>query len=92
MYFPLSAAKKRKIVEPVGHYTIDSFEKPRYMRTEHIIGSKFWGRDIVNTETWQRQLVKKLTPKQKQLSPWGIWNDTLLIERLNEDWNLEKWG
>jgi len=49
------------------------------------------GWHIIDTETWQRQLVKTLTPEQKQLSPWGIWNDTLLIENLVDDWELEKW-
>ncbi|NYE07484.1 hypothetical protein F4694_004295 [Bacillus niacini] len=24
--------------------------------------------------------------EQKQLSPWGTWNDTLLKERLDEGW------
>ena len=36
--------------------------------------------------------VKELTGGgQKELSPWGIWNDTLLIERMMEGWTPEKW-
>ena len=62
------------------------------MRTEHNIRGEFLGWHIVDTETWQRQLVKTLSPEQKKLSPWGIWNDTLLIENLVNDWSLEKWG
>lgn len=60
------------------------------MRTEHFMpGVKAW--DIVDTDTWKRQVVKKLTPAQVQLSPWGIWNDTLLTEKLAEGWKLEDW-
>jgi hypothetical protein len=92
VFFPLSASYKQKIVEQVGHYPADGFEKPRYMRTEHIVRGDFLGWHIIDTETWQRQLVETLTPEQKKLSPWGIWNDTLLIENLANDWNLEKWS
>jgi hypothetical protein len=91
VYFPLSAANKQNIIEHVGHYPVDNFKKPKYMRTEHIVKGEFLGWHIIDTETWQRQLVKTLTPEQKQLSPWGIWNDTLLIENLVDDWELEKW-
>lgn len=92
VFFPLSVASKHKIVEQVGHYPIDNFEKPRYMRAEHIVKGEFLGWHIVDTETWQRQLVKVLTSEQKKLSPWGIWNDTLLIENLTDGWSLEKWS
>lgn len=92
VFFPLSAAMKLKIVIQVGHYSTDNFGRPRYMRAEHIIRGEFLGWHIIDTETWQRQLVKTLTPEQKKLSPWGIWNDTLLIENLMNDWNLENWG
>ncbi|MDQ0639853.1 hypothetical protein QF042_003418 [Pedobacter sp. W3I1] len=91
IYFPLAAANKQKIVEKVGSYLF-KFEKPKYMRTEHIVKGEFLGWHIINTDTWQRQLVKSLNSEQKQLSPWGIWNDTLLVENLVADWNLEKWG
>lgn len=92
VFFPLSAAAKQKIVEQVGHYPADNFAKPRYMRTEHIVRGEFLGWHIIDTETWERQLIKTLTPEQKKLSPWGIWNDTLLIENLVDDWSLEKWS
>lgn len=91
IYFPLVAANKQKIVEKVGSY-LSKFEKPKYMRTKHIVKGEFLGWHIIDTETWQRQLVKSLNSEQKQLSPWGIWNDTLLVENLVTDWSLEKWG
>src|SRR5690606_28614971 len=70
VFFPLSAAYKQKMVEQVSYYAADSFEKPKYMRTEHIVRGEFLGWHIIDTETWQRQLVKTLTPEQKKLSPW----------------------
>ncbi|CAG0988535.1 hypothetical protein METP2_02424 [Methanosarcinales archaeon] len=90
--FPLTAATKQKIVEPVGNYPTSNYSKPKLMRTEHNIRGEFLGWHLVDTETWQRQLVKTLTSEQKKLSPWGLWNDTLLIENLVNDWSLEKWG
>lgn len=90
--FPLSAAARKKIVEPVGHYSASNFSKPKFMRTEHRIRGEFLGWHLIDTETWHRQLVKTLSPEQKKLSPWGIWNDTLLIENLVNNWNLESWS
>lgn len=92
VFFPLSTANKQKIIQKIGHYPADKFEKPRYMRVEHIVRGAFLGWHIVDTDTWERQLVNELTPEQKLLSPWGIWNDTLLIENLVDDWSLEKWN
>ena len=91
IFFPLSAANNRKLVERVGFYPADEFEMPKYMRTKHIIGKEFIGWHIVQTDTMKRQLLQTLTPEQKQLSPWPTWNDTLLIERLVNHWSLEKW-
>jgi len=91
VFFPLSAANRKKIVKKVGHHDLDSFARPEYMRVEHYIRGKFLGWHIINTDTWERDLVKELDDCQKKLSPWGIWNDTLLIERLEEDWTLDSW-
>ena len=91
IFFPLSAAFNKKIVECVGHYDFKGFVKPEYMRTKHVVRGGFWGWHIIDTNTWHRQLVKHLTSEQKRLSPWGVWNDTLLIERLLHDWTLEEW-
>lgn len=91
VFFPLSFANKKNIVELVGNYSADKFTKPSYMRSEHMVKGEFLGWHIINTDTWERQLVKKLSEQQKALSPWGIWNDTLLVERLENDWKLSEW-
>ena len=90
--FPLSAAVRNKIVVLVGHYPASNFCKPKMMRTQHNIRGEFLGWHLVNTDTWQREFVKTLSPSQKKFSPWGVWNPQLLIENLSNDWSLENWG
>jgi hypothetical protein len=46
---------------------------------------------IIDYNTWNRKSVIKLNEIQIRLSPFEIWNDTLLVERLEDDWDLEKW-
>ena len=90
IFFPLSAAYKKKIVKKVGHYKSD-FTRPEFMRIEHFVRCDFLGWHIVNSDTWKKELVNKLNGGLNQLSPWGIWIDTLLTERLEEGWALDSW-
>jgi hypothetical protein len=90
--FPLAAANKQKIIEQIGTYPVTDFSKPKFMRTEHNVRGEFLGWHLIDTDNWQRHLVSVLDPEQKKLSPWGIWNDTLLVEKLVNDWKLEDWG
>lgn len=92
VYFPVSAALRKKIIELVSFYQADDFTKPKLMRMEHWVRGEFLGWFIVDTNTWKMNLVKTLTNEQKKLSPWGIVNDTLLIERINENWSLDNWS
>ncbi|MFM1652568.1 hypothetical protein ACI7RC_10780 [Brevibacillus sp. B_LB10_24] len=93
VYFPLKAAYKQGILKHLGNYDVPkSFKPPRYMRSKSVDkdGNLIkW--HIVDTETWHREPVSELSNDQKKLSPWGIWNDSLLIERLSNGWNLDKW-
>jgi hypothetical protein len=91
VFFPLSFAYKKNIVSLVGYFSANNFGKPKYMKSQHFIKGEFIGWHIVDTETWQRTLVGNLTLEQRQLSPWGIWNDTLLINNLVNDWSLDNW-
>lgn len=90
--FPIKAAKKEKLIESVGNFPDVTFQKPEVMRTKHIIQGEFLGWHLVDTKTWGRTLVKTLSSEQKKLSPWGIWNASLLIEKLTNDWSLENWS
>jgi len=92
LFFPVKAAYRLKILEKVGHMPAAGFTLPKYMREINVIREAFLGWHIVDTETMKRQAVKNLTVEQRKLSPWSIWNDTLLCERLAEGWSLENWG
>lgn len=92
IFFPLKAAHRRSIVCKVGHVSAGAYAKPAFMRSDHWERFEFKGWHIVDTKTWRMQLVSELTDEQVKLSPWGIWNDTLLCERLAENWSLEQWG
>lgn len=92
IHFSLKAAYKEGIVTFIGSYNLPSnFTLPKKMRAKHIMRGEFICWHIVDYETWKNQSVKKLTEEQKRLSPWGTWNDTLLIERLADGWTLENW-
>ena len=61
------------------------------MRAKHVVRDEFKGWHIVEVETLKRQLVNSLSYEQSKLSPWGVWNDTLLKENLEAEWSPEKW-
>ena len=87
--FPLKAAFRRKIVQKIGTSNLPSdFRAPMFFRTENIFGE---GWNIVNSKTLFRETVFKLSEDQKKLSPWGIMNDTKIIELLENNWKLEIW-
>lgn len=94
VHFPLKAAKKKNIIEHIGNYKIPNhFSIPRFMReTKKDKNGNFISWQIIDYTTWKREPVTKLSDEQKQLSPWGIWNDTLLIDRLTQDWTLDNWN
>ncbi len=90
--FPLRAALRKKIVEKIGNYRIPrNFKVSDLVRSKHIIGDEFLGWFIVNRKTLKRKFKTELSKKQLRLSPHGIMNDTLIIERLEENWKLSEW-
>lgn len=92
IFFPLRAAHRRSIVHRIGHVSAEGYTKPAFMRSDYWEGYEFKGWHIVDTKTLLRQFVPELTDDQKKLSPWRLWNDTRLCERLVENWSLENWG
>ena len=94
IHFPVKAAKKQKIVELISHFALPKgLEIPKKFRTEITDkDGNLAGWHIVDYDTWQRDTISELSEEQKKLSPWGTWNDTLLIERISQEWTLENWG
>jgi hypothetical protein len=90
VHFVVKAALKRKIIERVGLFLIPSkYKIPTKARTEYIVRGEFLGWHIVDQITLKRELKQKLSADEILLSPHGITNDTLLIERLEFDWRIE---
>lgn len=90
--FPLKAAARKKITEKIGSFEIpDSFVNSEFARTEHKVRGEFLGWHIVNKSSLKRELKKYLNENDLKLSPHGIMNDTLIVERLEENWRLENW-
>lgn len=87
--FHLKGALRKKIIQKTGNIPLSKdFVPPLFYRTENDFG-KGW--HIVNAKTWKRETVLELTEEQKKLSPWGMMNDTLIIELLEKGWRLENW-
>lgn len=87
--FGVKAACRRKILEKVGNVKMpENFEAPKYYRTTNITDDAW---QIIDAKTWKRETVVELSDEQKKLSPWGMLNDTLIIELLERGWTVENW-
>ncbi|NQY04962.1 MAG: hypothetical protein HRT68_01860 [Flavobacteriaceae bacterium] len=74
--FVLKYAIKSKVVKYIKNIPLpENFKTPKYYRISDLFGD---GWQIVDSET----LIETLTDEQLKLSSWGIWNDTLIIEKL----------
>lgn len=92
LQLPVKYAIRQKFLAPVGKFPVPNESKaPRFFRTEHMKGSEFIGWHIVDSETLQRKLVKKLSPEERQLSEWGIISIPDLIEKIETGWTPEIW-
>ena len=88
--FPTKPALRRKLIKRVDNLDPNPFKVPRYTRSKRKVKDET-GWYIVDTKTMNRTFVGVLSEEQKKLSPSGIVNDTWIIDRFNEGWNLENW-
>ena len=90
--FPLKAAYNRKLINYLGLFKLPPKYKVEYWtRTPHNIRGEHLGWHIVNRETLERKFKKILRKRHLKLSPHGIFNDTLIRERLESNWKLSEW-
>jgi hypothetical protein len=90
-FFPVAAAMKQGIVRRVATVPVPSHahEFPLFRtgvvdpRTGKVAVWWLWDGE----KEWR---VDELTPDQRRLPLRGIWNDTLLIKRIESDWLPEK--
>ncbi|MEK3881752.1 hypothetical protein [Paenibacillus sp. PL2-23] len=93
IHFPLAAAKRLGIVTLVWNAELPShFKLPTKFRepiTDDEGKTLYW--HIVDYKIWMRKTVEVLDDVEVQYSPWGTWNDTLLIEQINDNFTLGNW-
>jgi hypothetical protein len=86
-FFPLQAAVDRKIFEVVANLPVpDSAKKFPLFRTGVVDPTTgkvkvWWLWD--GEKEWK---IGEITPEQRKLPLRGIWNDTLLIEKIESGW------
>lgn len=89
-FFPLNAAVDREIVEIVGNIQISEESKKFPLFRDGVADpgtgkvKDWWLWDGENE--WK---VGDLTVDQRKLPIRGVWNDTLLIERIQSGWRPE---
>lgn len=89
-FFPLSAAVKRNIVKIVGSSPLSS-EEARFPIFRAGVVNPATGK----VETWwlwdgdNEWRVDRLTAEQRKLPIRGVWNDALLVERIERGWTPE---
>ncbi len=89
-FFPLQAAVDRRIVEVVGNLPIPEALRPFPLFRDGVADPKtkkvasWWLWD--GEKEWQ---IGALTPDQRKLPIRSVWNDSILIERIEEGWRPE---
>lgn len=91
--FTAQAALKRKLIILIGQYNVPSSVKvpKKYRMLDFVPHRNIRNWYIVDAKTNGLKLVSNINKKFLSLSCDGIWNDTFLIERLEEGWTLENW-
>jgi hypothetical protein len=90
VFFPLQSALNRSIVKTVGNVPIAEslrvFPLFRNPGVPNLDGKadKWWLWDGERSTP-----IEKLTQEQRRLPVRGIWNDTLLVERIDNGWRHE---
>lgn len=89
--FPLVTALKKGIVNYVGNYNVpNNVVAPKEMITMDFLNNeRNWY--VINTDTLRQKKADRKLPETRKLSPFGIWNDTLLKLRIEQEWTPETW-
>ena len=86
-FFPVAAAIKRGLFNVVGHDEIASHNQPFPVfrngnadpKTKKVGAWWFWDGE----KEWK---VGEISPEQRKMPIVGVWNDTLLVERIETGW------
>ena len=91
IFFPLGTCLRRKIVRKVGHFNV-----PQHAQETPTFRSGVVDPATGKVETWwlwdgeKSWRVGKISDEQRKLPIRGAWNDTLLIQRIEEGWLPER--
>ncbi|NTI39781.1 hypothetical protein G6L94_00695 [Agrobacterium rhizogenes] len=91
IFFPVAAALKAKIIRKIGSYDVPSHSKQMPLFRAGVVDPQT--RKVENWWLWDGEkswMVGEITAEQRKLPIKGIWNDTLLIQRIEEGWLPEK--
>jgi hypothetical protein len=86
------AAYKKGIVKKTQYRSSEHISLPRYSRFPNSIRGEFFGWRVHDAEKKLYEHFVDLTDEQLKINPSGVFNDTLLIERLERGFSLEKWN
>ena len=91
--FPVKAALNKRLIISLGNYDVPSCVKvpKKYRMLDYVPHRNIRNWYIVDAKTNSLKLVSKINDKLLSLSCDCIWNDTLLKERLEENWSLKNW-
>jgi hypothetical protein len=88
IFFPLQAAVDRGLVEVIGRVSI-----PKSLQTFPIFRTGMVNPQTKKVDSWwlwdgeHEWRIGELTPEQRTLPIRGVWNDTILIQRIEEGWS-----
>ena len=90
--FPVKYGVRKNVIKFVGNFNVpENTVVPKYYRDKHIVKGEFISWHIIDIQTLKIESVRELSEEHRKLSPAGMWNDTLLAERIAEGWTPEKW-
>jgi hypothetical protein len=90
LFFPLQAAVDRGLVEVIGNVSV-----PESLQAFPTFRSGMVNPQTKKVESWwlwngEREWpVGALTPEQRMLPIRGVWNDAILVQRIEEGWRPE---
>lgn len=93
IFFPLHFAMRRKLIEFIGNYPLpNGLMIPKTFRTEFInpeTQKVHWHKIELDTEKYE--YIESPDEEFYELNDWSVWNDTLLRERIEDNWTPQKW-
>lgn len=90
VFFPVAAAKRKKIIDAVGNFPIPAWAQgmPVMRKRGGITRDGRVSNWFISSDQGEMR-VDKLSEEQRLFSIAEIWNDTMLAQMICEDWRPE---